>query len=89
MRDSTVTTTNYQTYVHYDVAWATSLCMLSIVLLLAALASAVLSFSRLAPDCTDFLLALALYTGRIMLEGGRLELGQIQKGQAVRVVSIQ
>lgn len=70
IRNSTITTTYYQTYLYCDSRWAIALCMSSIILLLAALASAVLSFFRLAPDCTDFLSALTLNDGRIMLEGG-------------------
>ncbi|KAK8106465.1 hypothetical protein PG999_009824 [Apiospora kogelbergensis] len=70
IRNSTVTATNYQGYLHCDYRWATALCISSIMLLLAALASTILSFFRLAPDCTDFLSALTLNDGRMMLEGG-------------------
>lgn len=70
IRNSTVTATNHQEYLHCDGRWAAVLLISSIMLLLAALASAVLSFFRLAPDCTDFLSALTLHDGRLMLEGG-------------------
>ncbi|KAK8051007.1 hypothetical protein PG993_002392 [Apiospora rasikravindrae] len=69
-RNSTITAVNDQEYLHCDNRWAVALCMPSIMLLLAALASTVLSFFRLAPDCTDFLSALTLNDGRLLLEGG-------------------
>ncbi|KAK8128623.1 hypothetical protein PG984_009731 [Apiospora sp. TS-2023a] len=70
LRNSTVTIANYQDFLLCDNGWAAILCISSIMLLLAALASAILSFFRLAPDCTDFLSALTLHDGRLMLEGG-------------------
>ncbi|KAK7957176.1 uncharacterized protein PG986_006398 [Apiospora aurea] len=70
LKNSTVTTVNFQDYIYCDHGWAATLCISSIMLLLAALASAILSFFRLAPDCTDFLSALTLNDGRLMLEGG-------------------
>ncbi|KAK8079649.1 hypothetical protein PG997_007467 [Apiospora hydei] len=70
LKNSIVTSVNFQDYIYCDHGWAATLCISSIMLLLAALASAVLSFFRLAPDCTDFLSALTLNDGRLMLEGG-------------------
>ncbi|KAK7928266.1 hypothetical protein PG985_005264 [Apiospora marii] len=70
VKNATVTTANFQEYLHCDDRWAAVLCISSIMLLLEALASTILSFFRLAPDCTDFLSALTLNDGRLILEGG-------------------
>ncbi|KAK8011521.1 hypothetical protein PG990_010486 [Apiospora arundinis] len=70
IRNSTITTTETQEYLRCDTGWAVALCLACVVALLAALVSAALGFFRLAPDCTDFLSALTLTDGRMVLEGG-------------------
>ncbi|KAK6828444.1 hypothetical protein PG987_011785 [Apiospora arundinis] len=70
IRNSTITTTETQEYLRCDTGWAVAICLACVVALLAALASAALGFFRLAPDCTDFLSALTLTNGRMVLEGG-------------------
>ncbi|KAK7997575.1 hypothetical protein PG989_005615 [Apiospora arundinis] len=70
IRNSTTTTTETQEYLRCDTGWAVAICLACVVALLAALASAALGFFRMAPDCTDFLSALTLTDGRMVLEGG-------------------
>ena len=67
VRTNSVTTTQARDILHCDRTWMALLCISTIFMLLAARASTVLGFLRLAPDATDFISALSLNNGMTLL----------------------
>ncbi|KAF2687452.1 hypothetical protein K458DRAFT_386270 [Lentithecium fluviatile CBS 122367] len=70
LQKSNITAITTQDIRYCDHAWAALLCVSTLLMLFAAVASAVLSFLRLAPECMDFLSAMTLSDGKTVLGTG-------------------
>lgn len=70
IRNSSVAASTDQDFLYGDSVWVAIFCISILVMMLIAIASAVLSYSRLTPDYTDLFSALTLTDGRMMLDSG-------------------
>lgn len=70
IKNATIISTIDENIFYCDPTWFALLCLSTLVMLLAAIASPLIEVFQLAPDSTDFLSALTLKGGKDMMEGG-------------------
>lgn len=88
VKSSNVTAASDQDFLECDVGWMAVFCISALVMLLAAIVSASISFVRLAPDFTDFLSALVLNDGSLTLVGFS-HLGEYERVERLKGIKLK